>query len=494
MSARDWFRVVWKEARALGPAWTVCAVAMLGCKSTNSLLLGVALATYLIGPVTLGALSLGHEYINGTLALLLTHPVTRGRLLAAKLVALAACLISFQGVAWILLVNLSSPLGESMFWAPIALGLFVAPLLTMATRGPIGSAVLTLVPTAILLVVSEIIGVRRYGYTRDVDVFRTAILTWGLVVQSVAGAILTWWTFGRLQVRGSEAASDTGRTVSPARSAVTVTIQRKNRTWLLVRNEFRLQQLTMTLAAVYVAGYMATALLAPSRTTISLDADVAQIAGILTFLYSFFLAALTGAVASAEERQLGTHESQLLLPVSARRQWAVKAGVALGLTFVLAFLLPLALMRVLPLGSLTSRAPGILPLTATFLPIALLVCTTSLYISTLSKSGLWALLATIPAFIATANFVFAMTDVVWRSMFRAGMRVAGRVAYNRAAFHTGVNLVGIGGAILLVWYLALENHRRADRSMTRVLLHLVILAAFITFQIAVWGFSRFDLP
>jgi hypothetical protein len=48
-----------------------------------------------------------------------------------------------------------------------------------------------------------------------------------------------------------------------------------------------------------------------------------------------FRSIVIGSMASAEERQLGVSEWQLLLPMPARLQWIVKAAVTLGLTGVL---------------------------------------------------------------------------------------------------------------------------------------------------------------
>ena len=49
---------------------------------------------------------------------------------------------------------------------------------------------------------------------------------------------------------------------------------------------------------------------------------------------------LAGSLASAEERQLGTLEWHALLPMSARTQWTVKAGMAVGVAVVLGLGLP----------------------------------------------------------------------------------------------------------------------------------------------------------
>ena len=54
-------------------------------------------------------------------------------------------------------------------------------------------------------------------------------------------------------------------------------------------------------------------------------------------LYGALLAVLIGSLASAEERQNGTLEWQLLLPMAAWKQWAVKVGTVLVLTALLSY-------------------------------------------------------------------------------------------------------------------------------------------------------------
>ena len=108
----------------------------------------------------------------------------------------------------------------------------------MLTKGPLGGAVLSLAPTAVLLAVGEIVGVRRYGYTRDVDVFRIAVLRWGVLVQCALGAILSGWTFSRLQeVEDREMTRALGVRSLVRRPATLPPIHRRSCIWLLVRKE-----------------------------------------------------------------------------------------------------------------------------------------------------------------------------------------------------------------------------------------------------------------
>jgi ABC-type multidrug transport system permease subunit len=66
----------------------------------------------------------------------------------------------------------------------------------------------------------------------------------------------------------------------------------------------------------------------------------------LTQLYAGILALLVGSLTSAPERQLGTLQWQMLLPVAAWRQWLTKTGVACALALIFGIAVPMALASV----------------------------------------------------------------------------------------------------------------------------------------------------
>ena len=57
---------------------------------------------------------------------------------------------------------------------------------------------------------------------------------------------------------------------------------------------------------------------------------------VLSVFYSGLIALLVGSLACAEERQMGTLDCQVLLPMATWQQWSVKVAVVLGLSMVLA--------------------------------------------------------------------------------------------------------------------------------------------------------------
>ena len=104
---------------------------------------------------------------------------------------------------------------------------------------------------------------------------------------------------------------------------------RRRPVWQLVK-ELRLQQMTVIVGALYLPWWGAMAVLwrfAPEAVT--------SLAGAVAILYGPLLALLSGSLASAEERQLGTMEWQMLLPLPMWKQWAVKTATVAGLALVL---------------------------------------------------------------------------------------------------------------------------------------------------------------
>ena len=126
--------------------------------------------------------------------------------------------------------------------------------------------------------------------------------------------------------------------------------------------------MTFIVAGAYLVGVMILDLDARRFQTKSRKA--------MTMLYVAFLPCMPGALASAEEHQLGTIEWQMTLPMASWKQWIVKVGVVLGVAGVLALGLPGAL------GLLPDRV-----LLARLGVAVLMLAAGSLYISSASHSS-----------------------------------------------------------------------------------------------------------
>ena len=98
---------------------------------------------------------------------------------------------------------------------------------------------------------------------------------------------------------------------------------------------------------------------------------------------------LIGSSASAGERQMGTLEWQVLLPIAVWKQWAVKVGVVLGLAVVLALGLPMMLLYV---GGVVRAATQMSVLVGrNAIAIVILIAAGSLYVSLSAEAvcGRW---------------------------------------------------------------------------------------------------------
>lgn len=419
-------RVLAKEVRALLPIWLGClAVIGAAAVSNRNDVRMLAILTYLAGSLALGALSIGHEYLHRTLPLLLSQPFSRAHLLAAKLGVVFVMLIILALAAW------RGPLpgvpGAAMIlWLALLGGLVVAPWMTMLARNPLAGMVFTIAIPGLTWILATAIVDGPY----NLRIFQGA-----MVGVSAMAAVLGRRAFMRLEAvegPGSQLHFRMGaEREAPAR--------RRHPVWLLVKKDLGLQQLTFVVAAIYVLLAVSLAMLSGS------GALRAQPVEPVTLLYSGLLAMLIGSLASAEERQFGTLEWQMLLPMASWKQWMVKAGTALTLSLLLAFALPALVIA--------SAGRGI-RVNEWYAVIVLLLTTASLYVSSLCASGLRAFL------ISPAVPVGVM--VVLRFL-RPEMIVT------RLAF------LPIGGWLLLVLFLAMANHRSAERGMWRMCQQAFIL-------------------
>lgn len=450
-----------KELRALAPAWVAVAAAMVASSLFRDLR-ALSVPAYFIGAATLGAFSMGHEYHLRTAGMLFTQPVSRRRVLLTKVGVLAAMLL---GLALLATSTVSLGRGEAVFgriviWMPVLTAIFITPVLTIVSRSAIGGAVFTLAIAGVLMIAGEWIGISRYGYTREVDIFRIGFVWRTLLILCLAAAAYSWWSFPRLQlVEGHGPALDLPSRTRTSSAAFT----RRNPVWLLFRKELRLQQLAFGVAAIYVVLYMA--IVTGSRGLVS----VGDTAALLTILYAGVLAVVIGSVTSAEERHLQTLDAQLLMPMAASRQWMVKMAVVAGLTVTLALVLPTILVGLLPPER--SVWPRNFPWTLAGLRVLQLlsVATLSVFVSTLCSSGLWALLVSIPAAFAWTMFVLTMGRVVEGFLHRLG----GRPDWSVVGWAIALATIGMMGLTLR---LALGNHRSADRSRRHIPVQVATLA------------------
>jgi hypothetical protein len=461
---------VFKEFRTLSPAWLGCIVAMVVPMLTP--MPQLALVAYFLGAALLGSLSVGHEYLHRTLSLQLALPIRRQRLLVVKLGVLAVMLATLAAVAYAAVLRDGRfPPGNTLSVPalPLLLGLFVAPWLTMALRSPAAGAVLSLAIPSVLAVASTEVESRLGLHGHHVR------LSWVVLLATCAvGAVATWRAFLRLEER--EALEDLRlmpwprtRLATPSPAAT-----RRHPFRRLVAKELRVQHLAPVVAGLYVLAWLACLVLpgvyGELRWTLS---------GVV---YGPVLGMLIGTVASAEERQLGTIEWQVLQPVAMWKQWGVKAIVVFGLAAVLGKGLPTAMDLLAPTSAGISF-PGQPPP----LSVILLLTAGTLYVSTLCSSGALAFLAAGPAVLVALWFRHFALSSMWRAIAPAWWLNATPRARTFASLPVIDVLDGVFEASLvaiLVWF-AMENHRSADRSPWRTAGQVAVVATIEAVRVAV---------
>ena len=207
-------------------------------------------------------------------------------------------------------------------------------------------------------------------------------------------------------------------------------------------------------------------------------------------LYCMGLAIMIGALASAEERQHGTLDWQLLQPTPAWQQWMVKVGVTLGLALLFGVGLPVLLNQLTPLAGFHA-----LPLTGDLTVVIVLLTAGSLYISSLSSSGVRAMVLSLPIGLAVALFVQMVSGALrWVTLKLAGRLMAdvvtGAVAPPSIDFGEVVIFAARALSLtlvpLLLWF-GFVNHRSSERTVRRIFPQVVSIALLVTTGILLVG-------
>jgi hypothetical protein len=370
----------------------------------------------------------------------------------------------------------------------------LAPWLTMVSRSARGGIVFTV---AVLLMgyiggmwIGEMMAARHPDTWPDRMALAWSVVSWSFLILVSVTAGLGWWTFMRLSAIDERTEHLTLPVLGRAAEAQATSRapDRRHPIAALFRKELGLQVPVFVVSVVYVIAWIGGWMLGPStRESLVLAA---------TFLHGGIVPLLAGSMASAEERRMGTLATQLLQPVSARVQWVVKAVVVVSLAVVLVVGLP-ALLQLLDgsvlsdrgllhvaLGSGFYRLRNLFPMIA----VVALLASLSLYVSSLARNSLHALVASIAAgvvFAGALNVAFAFVSFTQGQLVQALVRMRQALPRDRAvriawqlhareltrAYETVslamVVLVVVGGILLLVRFGG-ENHRFSDHRPARV--------------------------
>lgn len=436
--------IAWKETRVLLPTWGACVVASSAAALTAGDVRRFSLFAFVAATIGLAAQAIGHEYGHRTLGLMLTLPVSRRRLFLVKLAVVAAMVLPLAAGGWLLRLFVDLP---ALPWLLVGGALCFAPSLTMLCRSQLAGTVFSLSVPGAALIVAMIV-------TRTPLDAPPPVAAWlQLMVPLVAGgAVLGWRLFMRLEsieggVTGIQLTwTGTRRGVAPTHPL-----------WQLVKKEFRLQQMTFVITALYLAACAAAAVLRFPR----LDSHVSFI-GAVTAIYELGLSVLVGSLATAEERQLGTLAWQLQLPTPAWQQWAAKVVTVFGVALLLSIGVPLLLVPVL-----WPAERSIVEM-----PIVLAVVTTavSMYVSSLCATSVRALVTS----VAVLSFVLwlVLAPELWSGRERGSVALMSLVT------------------VLLVGF-AFVNHRPEQPAAGRIWRQTLSLAALVGLGLVVLGTARF---
>jgi hypothetical protein len=462
-----------KDVRALLPVWAAAAGTIVAdplIRETSLPLFPLGPFAYIAGSLALGAYAIGHEYSNRTLGSLLVQPCRRSTILLTKAIVLAVMLIGLGLLAWPLLFvapgrTFADVFRRATLLLPFAGGLFVAPWLTMRLRSQMAGIVFTAAIPGMTYLGALLVGVTLYGVrTNAPETLAMALWRPAMVIAAVAGAFLSARTFMRLQdIEGPREELSLPRWLAPTdRNPIRPPL------WMLVKKELRLQQMTFAMPVLFAVIWAALTIAGQLNPEFGHDFPIRGVA----LLYFALLPLLVGSLASAQERQFGTLESQAMLPVPFAQQWAVKTAVVLSLALVLGVLVPWFFVP-------SQASADVLWL---LMAGILLLTTWSLYLSSWSPSGIIALALMLPASAA------AIVAVRWIDSF---VESFGRGHSFESRPPDPLTLAALGAplAVALVLF-AGRNHRTHERSLKS----LVAQAAWLLVVFGVTDFLVSALP
>lgn len=471
-------RLVVKEARAQVPVFVASLIAIAAAGAFSRFLV-LGTFAYFLGSAALGALAIGHEYSHRTLGALLSQPVARHRLLLVKLGVLAPMLVVLSVVA--AASSEARPPDAALAFAvlPVLAGLFLAPWLTMVGRSPVAGAIFTLTLPGLILSASALAFLVLYGHGPG-EGFDLVVVSRGTLALCAIGSVMTWPAFLRLEAVDGAGPQMYLPQWFGRRNAVAEAVPAsttRSPVWELVKKELRLQHMALAVTGIYLISWFALTL---SLRSEGIDAD--EVFTVLTLPYGGLMAMLIGALASAEERQLGTLEWQLLLPVAAWRQWAIKVATVVALALLLALGVPVLLAAVSGVRTFGWLRPELAAGVAT-LTIG------GLYVSSLSGSGVGALLASVPALMGVVLFVEFLFEYPGAAAFRMFASVSGWPSPRMApspgslrAFSMSLWLISASVVVLALRF-GLTNHRSADRAAAHLRTQMAWMALCLTLAV-----------
>jgi hypothetical protein len=348
-----------KEIRVLVPPLAVLLLAaLLPYRSLQGNWLGFFLVVFVGCSVLMAALSFGQEFQQRTISLLLSQPVPRKKIWLQKTGLLGLFLLAAAFSAVLAVVRYDPQLfardtqsfaaALDSIWPAFpcvsVIAFCTAPLFTLLFRSTLLGVVFSLLIPGGLMALNGLF-CEYVLHNREATSLSAYIV---LGVYAVIGLPLGYRVFMKLQAidgttMGREIELPQGIRKSCAVAMEVFWGRFKSPTATLIRKEFRLQQVTFFLAAIFcilaaLGGLLYSGSKDPQHTT-----NLGEVLLTVDFsIYMALLPLLAGSLAMAEEKGWGVAEGQLMLPVPVLKQWAIKTTVALSTGLILGFFLPVS--------------------------------------------------------------------------------------------------------------------------------------------------------
>ncbi len=393
--------LVKKEIRLLLPAWGVAMLLALVQVITRPYDFYVASLLF-FGLALMSLSTIGRETSLNTFSSLLSQPEERERIWKIKLSVLLGAFLSVF-IVWLLaygIALLESVMGptdsDSAYYLFITICLIAAATFTgglwstLLLRQLAGAFWLTLLVPAVLSGIAAV-----FFADSESDSLVIAVLAIVVGLYSLAGFFFARWLFFRAQDVGWTG----GTLVLPewkifGRTENVADLRRWKPIAASIKKELQLQQISLLGAAGLLVLHVGVLVL---RNHHQFKKDSAgEVLTSIFWMIWLVLPVVMGATAIAEERKLGVMESQLCLPLSRRRQFAIKAFLVIVLGTLLGGVIPMAMERVaIPMVGNRSLFSGSEMWNFTTLPVVVTglagwLALLSLFASSLTKSFLQA--------------------------------------------------------------------------------------------------------
>ena len=474
--------LVYKEVRALFWPWFAFALAIAAVPFADERFMagGSSLVLYVTAAVVLGGMSIGQEFAQGTLVMWLAQPARRSRLLFTKLAVLAGMLMVLAALVFIVYgphLHVSTWDRNAYFLLPAACGVFIAPWMTLVGRSAAAGVVFTVAIPALVALGATVGRTTFHPFLFAGRHFEWTVFVYGMLILCGVGAVQVWRKMRRLEGLGrrdSDFYMPMWRHRAEAGKAPQTSARmRRHPVRSLLTKELRLYSLAFALTGLYLVVWCANAFWGQAFLT-----------PLIPVTFGPLIAIALGACGIAEERRWGTTEWQQMLPMATWTQQAVKLGVLIGLTVLLALALPIVVDDLwAPLGTFLTLAAIVLPVAAV-----------SFYASSVCSGGMSAVVISVAA---TALAI---------GLFSEGAMTLGRIAaeLGRERFHwfgwtlsnsgrTSVEVVvaelrlfGLG-LVVLATVLALRNQRHADLSPGRIVRQVGAISLYLAAGMVILG-------